>query len=189
MTQPPMRKKQDRAQRITAAAKTQFLEFGLRSTTMEAIARRAGVAKATLYTYFPDKDAVFRAVLMSVASRLKIAAETAFTANGSASDRIAAALSAKYFELDAVLEASPHRAELTHQAVILTGSEITLLSNELQERATALLIEEGWSRAKASERTALLFACIGGLYKIPAGRERREEQITFLTERLLDESC
>ena len=36
-------------------------ERGLRSVTMSEIAQRAGVARATLYKYFPDVDAILRA--------------------------------------------------------------------------------------------------------------------------------
>ena len=48
---------------ILAAARTLFLKHGLRGTSMEAIAREAGIAKPTLYAYFPDKAAIFSALL------------------------------------------------------------------------------------------------------------------------------
>lgn len=50
--------------RIVDAAYTQMLAFGLRRTTMEDIARRAGVGKPTLYRRFADKDAVVQAVIV-----------------------------------------------------------------------------------------------------------------------------
>ena len=50
-------------ERILEAARNLFLRNGLRGTTMEAIAREARIAKPTLYTHFPDKDAVFLAIL------------------------------------------------------------------------------------------------------------------------------
>ncbi|MBG0809154.1 TetR/AcrR family transcriptional regulator [Methylosinus sp. H3A] len=45
---------------ILSAARTQFLEQGFADTSMDAIARTAGVSKATLYAYFPSKEALFR---------------------------------------------------------------------------------------------------------------------------------
>ncbi|PWB94161.1 TetR/AcrR family transcriptional regulator [Methylosinus sporium] len=45
---------------ILSAARTQFLEQGFADTSMDAIARAAGVSKATLYAYFPSKEALFR---------------------------------------------------------------------------------------------------------------------------------
>lgn len=48
---------------IIAAALQEFLEKGFADTTMEAVARRADVAKGTPYRYFPTKDALFEGVV------------------------------------------------------------------------------------------------------------------------------
>jgi TetR/AcrR family transcriptional repressor of mexJK operon len=47
---------------ILDAAGTLFLERGIASTTIEAVAKRASVSKMTLYSHFPDKPALLRAV-------------------------------------------------------------------------------------------------------------------------------
>jgi TetR/AcrR family transcriptional repressor of mexJK operon len=44
---------------IIAAARKLFLEQGFTETSMDAIARSACVSKATLYAYFPSKEALF----------------------------------------------------------------------------------------------------------------------------------
>ncbi len=44
-----------RRQRLLAAALELSLQRGFRGTSMEAVARRAQVAKPTLYKYFGDK--------------------------------------------------------------------------------------------------------------------------------------
>lgn len=44
---------------ILTAARAQFLEQGFSETSMDAIARAAGVSKATLYVYFENKEALF----------------------------------------------------------------------------------------------------------------------------------
>jgi AcrR family transcriptional regulator len=56
-------------ERILAAAVGQCEEVGLRRTTMEDIARRAGLARATLYRHFESKDALVRAVILAEAQR------------------------------------------------------------------------------------------------------------------------
>lgn len=48
---------------ILTAAGMVFGQYGLRKTTMGDILREAGVARATLYKYFSNKDEVFRAVV------------------------------------------------------------------------------------------------------------------------------
>jgi len=44
---------------IIKAARNEFLRQGFADTSMEAIARAANVSKATLYAYFPSKEALF----------------------------------------------------------------------------------------------------------------------------------
>jgi AcrR family transcriptional regulator len=53
-----------RVRRILAAARTLFLNLGYGETSMDAIARRAAVSKATLYSHFDGKDALFAALIM-----------------------------------------------------------------------------------------------------------------------------
>lgn len=56
--------------RILDAAYELFLTFGLRRTTVEDIARKAGIGRPTLYRRFSDKDAVMQAVIMRESRRL-----------------------------------------------------------------------------------------------------------------------
>jgi AcrR family transcriptional regulator len=55
---------------VIAAAQKLFLEQGFAETSMDAIARSACVSKATLYAYFPSKEALF-AHLIEAECRLK----------------------------------------------------------------------------------------------------------------------
>ncbi|CAJ1509241.1 TetR/AcrR family transcriptional regulator [[Mycobacterium] burgundiense] len=50
-------------QQIRAAAVATFLKTGYDATTMEAIAKSAGITKRTLYARYPDKRAVFLDVI------------------------------------------------------------------------------------------------------------------------------
>ncbi|MCC7077223.1 MAG: TetR/AcrR family transcriptional regulator [Acidimicrobiia bacterium] len=59
----------DTEERILTAARTCFSRFGLRKTAMEDIAREADLSRGTLYRYFPDKDALHRAVSESETRR------------------------------------------------------------------------------------------------------------------------
>lgn len=57
------RRSAERAVRITAAARALFMRHGFGGTTMDAVAREAGVGKATLYAYFQDKQDLFAAIV------------------------------------------------------------------------------------------------------------------------------
>ena len=55
---------------IVSAAREMFIAYGYSGTTMAMIARAAGVADGTLYTYFENKDALARAVISDFYARL-----------------------------------------------------------------------------------------------------------------------
>lgn len=56
--------------RIIEAAYELFVTFGLRRTTIEDIAKRAGVGRPTVYRRFGDKDTIVQAVLIRESRRL-----------------------------------------------------------------------------------------------------------------------
>lgn len=60
---PRRRRKEARPNEIVEAARATFVEHGFAATRVEAIARRAGVSKGTVYLYFPTKEALFEAVV------------------------------------------------------------------------------------------------------------------------------
>lgn len=57
------RRKDERPGDIVAAALSVFSEKGFAAARIEEIARRSGVSKGTVYLYFDDKAALFRAVV------------------------------------------------------------------------------------------------------------------------------
>ena len=54
---------------IREAATTLFLRNGYLGTSMEEIATLAGVSKQTVYTHFPDKEALFTDLILGAAGR------------------------------------------------------------------------------------------------------------------------
>jgi TetR/AcrR family transcriptional repressor of mexJK operon len=62
-------------ERVLRAATTSFLARGYRSSVDE-IARRAGVAKQTVYHHFPNKDELFKEVARDLAQRVLIELES-----------------------------------------------------------------------------------------------------------------
>ena len=59
----PRRRPEARPAQIIEAAIEVLAEQGLSGVRLEEIARRAGIAKGTIYLYFDSKDAVFQAVV------------------------------------------------------------------------------------------------------------------------------
>jgi TetR/AcrR family transcriptional repressor of mexJK operon len=60
---------QRKRRQVVEAAARLFMAQGYGATSMEAIARAAGVSKATLYAYFPGKDALFAAIVGEACAR------------------------------------------------------------------------------------------------------------------------
>ncbi len=56
---------------ILAAARAVFAELGYGAATVRDIVRGTGLAAGTFYNYFPDKEAVFRALLEESAERVR----------------------------------------------------------------------------------------------------------------------
>lgn len=52
-----------KAEQIYAAAKQIFMESGYEAASMDAVAARAGVSKATIYVHFEGKRALFEAII------------------------------------------------------------------------------------------------------------------------------
>jgi len=60
---PRKRRKEARPAELLEAALSLFVEKGFAATRLEDVAARAGVSKGTLYLYFENKDALFKAVI------------------------------------------------------------------------------------------------------------------------------
>ncbi len=60
---PRKRRKEDRPAELRSAALELFVNKGFAATRLDDIASRAGVSKGTLYLYFDNKEALFKAVI------------------------------------------------------------------------------------------------------------------------------
>ena len=82
-------------ERIVAAAREQVAEGGYASASVQAVARRAGVATGSVYRHFPSKAALFAEVFRR-ASQRELDLVIALTANEGLrpSERVAAAVEA-----------------------------------------------------------------------------------------------
>ena len=54
------------SENILAAAEQEFVLHGFKGTSMQAVADRAGVAKANIHYYFKNKDNLYLALLENI---------------------------------------------------------------------------------------------------------------------------
>ncbi|CEN38078.1 Uncharacterized HTH-type transcriptional regulator yvaF (fragment) [Capnocytophaga canimorsus] len=57
-------------EQLITIARDLLIDLGIKSVTMDDIARKAGVSKKTLYNHFKDKTDLVRTVVMSVSKEL-----------------------------------------------------------------------------------------------------------------------
>lgn len=116
----------DRRTSILAAALEMATSYGFRRTSMDDIARAAGISRPTLYQYFSGKDALFTAAIDYTVTQAFAAGEAAAeTAPTASVERLAAYLAAVNLYWYGLLIAGPH------------GDEFLDTSNKLGRDKTA----------------------------------------------------
>ena len=169
-------------ERILEAARKLFLRNGLRGTTMEAIAREAHIAKPTLYAHFPDKDAVFLAILEQMLAAKVAAFDAGLEGDGPVEVRVGLALAAEFAVIAGMLAGSPHADELF--AAHRQGAELFRRSDErVADRLEAELAEAG--AADAASLARLLLDASFGLAQKAIGRSDLGADIRLLATRLI----
>jgi AcrR family transcriptional regulator len=97
---------------IFDAALALFGRYGFRRTSIDDIARAAGVAKGTVYLHVETKEALFRTLSESLLARVLADAGRAAAAPGYVGRRLTAILEAKFAFFHGLLQGSPHAGEL-----------------------------------------------------------------------------
>lgn len=146
---------------ILRATRQLVLRHGLGGVTMEAIAKEARVAKPTLYKYYGDKTAVFGAIVTELLVDLHGKFSAALEGEGSVSERIAAALIAKYGAITEFMAGSPHADELYNEHDRLAGPQVAVAEAESDAAVVRVLREAGVKEPEVVAR-----AVIGGAYGI-----------------------
>jgi TetR/AcrR family fatty acid metabolism transcriptional regulator len=83
-----------RRSQILGAARDAFARHGLSGTTVDSIAKRAGVAKGTVYLYYRSKEEILRQVLDEDLAELKDDTVPLLSQPGSIEDKLTAFLTA-----------------------------------------------------------------------------------------------
>ena len=172
----------EKRRRILAAARLLMLREGLRGTTMEAIAREAGIAKPTLYAQFADKEAVFTGILDELTDALVAGFDAGMAGPGGVAQRIGAAMAGKYGAIAHVIEGSPFAEELyaTHSRV---STHFRELDARMNAEIVAALKEAGV--ADAAELNRLIQAASYGVARKMIDETSVRAAIPVLCERLI----
>ena len=97
---------------ILEAAKSCFLDYGFKRTSMADIAEGVGISRPALYLHFRNKKGIFRALAEHLHQETLIKAEMALRGEESLYDRILQAFEHRTLELFALVCNSTHGEEL-----------------------------------------------------------------------------
>jgi len=152
---------EQRNNEILDAGLALVLKNGLRGTSMEQLAREAGIAKPTLYSYFSNKDAVFRAIAERLFGQMRQRIESSLSGSGDLSFRISLALSAKHKMIFTLLAGSPHSEEIYSENSKFASKEICAFEDWLQLKIDGALANS--DRQFPQNYGKLLIACSYGI--------------------------
>jgi AcrR family transcriptional regulator len=132
-----------RYKRVIRAAEELFKKVGFRAVTMELVAREANVAKATLYSYFKNKDELYVAVCARMARILRDSVEQALMKpETSLDERLTDAVVAKHRPVFTLVRASPHAAELLTYTHSMAGEIFANLDLEMLDMFRAAMADD-----------------------------------------------
>lgn len=160
------------AEAILDAAGEELLASGLRRTSMEAIAERAGLARQTLYLHFSNKEEVFTETVARLHEGYLSRAEAAATGDAPAARALRDAIQAKVDTYSSVVF-SPHGEELMDAQNRLCG-EIVERSQRRYNAALQAIIAAADARGEialedhglsAGAATELLYDWIAGIMR------------------------
>ncbi|MDU8911098.1 helix-turn-helix domain-containing protein [Aestuariicoccus sp. MJ-SS9] len=106
---------------ILHAAFEVFLTYGVRRSSMEDIARKAGMSRPALYLHFRNKDDIFRALKTQYYDDAVRDVTVALSQDGPAEEVLRAAFLAQAGEVFEALMNSPHGDEILDQGVAMAG--------------------------------------------------------------------
>jgi AcrR family transcriptional regulator len=149
---------------LLEAAREEFSAFGFRRTSMESVARRAEVSRATLYLHWKGKQELFRALVEQLHEEHLAAMEAALDEPGlSLRDRTLAMLEARYVRFVEMTSASPYAAELYDLHGRLCG-DVARASQERSERLLSRMLRDAGARGEADlGRCGLSAARVAGV--------------------------
>lgn len=97
---------------VLDAALSLFSHYGYQRTSMEDVARKAGISKGAIYLYFESKEEIFLALSAQLLERTIEAARRAAGSEAPIAERILGVLEAKLGHLFDIIRNSAHAADL-----------------------------------------------------------------------------
>ncbi|MFW8636816.1 TetR/AcrR family transcriptional regulator [Cribrihabitans pelagius] len=161
-------------QAILTSAWAAFSAYGFRKTSMDDIAKGAGVSRPALYLHFRNKEAIFRALVQVYYGAALADVQAALAGEGTLSGRLEAAFAAQGGEAMEAMLSSPHGLELFEAGMSVAAEEISAGEAGLRDLYARWLEEEARAgravlSGPAEEIAAAFCAAMKGVKHTAAG--------------------
>jgi len=174
LSMPERNKRDEKRDAIILGAHAQFRIYGYRKTSMEDIARELGISRASLYSYFENKDEIFRSVSLHLHEEALAAAEQSLAgdwSNENVAEKLVGALLARHLRFHEEQFQSSHAAELQDEYSRLCGDVVIqsnmtfqmFLSRALNQASRDNLVDLSSSNLEAEQVAELLNLGVAGL--------------------------
>ena len=154
--------------RLTEATVDEVAETGYEGLTVRGVARRAGVAPATAYTYFASKEHLLTEVFWR---RLVALPRTDHSSAGTVPDRVRATLT----DLALLVAGEPELAAACTVAMLGIDPDVKVLRDRIGAEWTARLVDALDDRRDPSVLHALQLALTGALVHAGLGHLSYDE--------------
>jgi AcrR family transcriptional regulator len=142
---------------IRKSAQAMLLRYGFTRTSMDDIAREAGMSRPALYLVFKNKEEIYRDIVQSIADECMGAATAALAVQSDKPERLYAMIKASFLDVLEMVISAPHGAELLD---LKSGLALDILT-DWRKRNLVLLAKAIGGKSATSDATILLDAIDG----------------------------
>ena len=184
---------------ILEAARTRFLHYGYKKTTIDEVAADAGIGKGTIYLYFCTKEEILLTIAREVKRNITEQMRAIAGSLGSPEDRLRRMLLASILSVNDAARTASHGIELVDELLKPQLMHCGQAEREAQMALVEGVLSEGISQeafaveASAGEATIQLFTALVAFYppylnpchNSPACRHSLERQANAMIDFLL----
>jgi AcrR family transcriptional regulator len=157
-----------RQKAILIAAWKSFAAYGYRKTSMDDIARGAGMSRPALYLHYRNKEDIFRSLVLYYHDQSNAAVQKALTEPGPVTRVLTAAFAAQGGDVIEAMLTSPHGMELLDTGTVLAGDIVAQSQVQLRELYADWLTDQARLRrirlsASADEVAGTMTAALKGI--------------------------
>lgn len=177
----------DRLTEVLDATYTCLTLHGVRRTTMDDIAREAGMSRSAVYQYVRNKDDAFRRLAERLHTQALDQAREAAAAPAPAADRVRGVLGAKLELVRKLAGDSPHAGELLDHKARLFADICAKFVTDLSALLAEVFAEAGVRAVAPAEAADICIALVIGLEERPDGTRLLQPAAEALITGLLAE--